>query len=263
MDGEGIHCSSAEDIAYGFTRYFQQLFTTSSPSGISNFLAGLHTRVNEAMNLELTKELTFEEISLAISNMASLKSPGPDGFPVCFYVENWDTVGVEVCRVVSNFFTTGHLDEAINFTHIALIPKRQHPTSVIEFRPISLCNVLYKIIAKTLANRLKKVVPHIISLNQSAFVPGRLISDYVLAAYETLHSMHMRMWGKVGYVALKLDMSKAYDKVEWVFLEEVMKKMEFDGKWIRLIMSCISTVRYSILINGVPKGCIRLTRGIR
>jgi hypothetical protein len=82
---------------------------------------------------------------------------------------------------------------------------------VSDFRPISLCNVFYKIISKTLANI---ILPNIVSANQSAFIPNHLISDNVLVAYETLHSMHTCMWGKTGYMAFKLDMSKAYDRVE-------------------------------------------------
>jgi hypothetical protein len=95
--------------------------------------------------------------------------------------------------------------------------------------------VSYKIIAKVLANRLKIILPHVISANQSAFIPGRLITDNIVAAYETLHSMQTRMRSKVGYMGIKLDMSKAYDRVEWSFLEAVMHKMDFPDVWIRLI----------------------------
>jgi hypothetical protein len=108
----------------------------------------------------------------------------------------------------------GVMDSKLNNTHIALIPKLQSPVCVIEFRPISLCNVIYKLIYKVLANQLKVVLPEIISCTQSAFIPGGLISNNILVAYETMHSMHIKMWSKVGYIGIKLDMSKAYDWVE-------------------------------------------------
>lgn len=196
------------------------------------------------MNMELIKEFSDEEVSQAISQTAPLKSPRPDGPPVCLFVDNWASIGPKECDFVSKFFLSGRLGKEVNFTHIALIPKIKNLTRVTEFRPISLCNVLYTIISKTLANRLKKILPLVLSMNQSAFVLGRLISDNVLAAYEMLHSMHSRIWGKVGYMAWKLDMRKAYDRVEWVFLEEVMRKMGFHERWISLVMKCISMVTY-------------------
>jgi hypothetical protein len=107
----------------------------------------------------------------------------------------------------------GNLDNNINSTNIALIPKLTNPVVVSDFHPISLCNVLYKIIAKVLANRLKECLPHIISPQQSSFIPGWLITDNVLATYEILLSMQTRMWSKVGFMGIKLDMSKAYDRV--------------------------------------------------
>ncbi len=153
-------------------------------------------------------------------------------------------------------------DHSLNSTYIALIPKLAQSVDVTNFCPISLCNVLYKLIAKVLANRLKRVLPRIISPQQSAFVPGRLIFDNVLVAYEALHTMQTRLRGKKGFMAIKLDMSKAYDRVEWGFLEAMMRRMGFADWWIDLIMKCVSSVSYSVLVNGVPQDRFQPTRGI-
>lgn len=121
----------------------------------------------------------------------------------------------EVLQAVNN----GVIPEGWNTTRIVLIPKVDTPEKVTQFRPISLCNVVYKVIAKLLAARLKVFLPDIISETQSAFVPGRIITDNVIVAYECLHTMKKKKRGKVGTCAVKLDMHKAYDQVEWVFLE--------------------------------------------
>lgn len=118
----------------------------------------------------------------------------------------------EVCKAILDCLNSGVMNCELNSTFLALIPKNKNP-----IRPISLCNVLYKIISKVLANRLKLILPNIIFSTQSAFIQGRLITDNVLAAYETLHTMHSRMRGKQGYMAVKIDMSKAYNMVEWSF----------------------------------------------
>jgi hypothetical protein len=116
---------------------------------------------------------------------------------------------------------------------------------------------------KVLANRLKQVLPEIISQQQGAFLPGRLISNNILVAYDALHTMATPLSGKKGYMAIKLDMSKAYDRVKWQFLEGIMRKLGFDEAWISLIMTCVCSVSYSVLINGRPAGLITPSRGLR
>jgi hypothetical protein len=137
------------------------------------------------------------------------------------------------------------------------------PLNLTDFRRISLCNVLYKLISKVLANRLKIILPYVISPEQSVFVPCRLITDNVLVPFETLHSIATRFSGKEGYMTLKLDMSKAYDRLEWDFLEAMLRKLGFANRWNNLLMSCVRTVTYSILINGQPYGHIVPSRGLK
>ena len=116
---------------------------------------------------------------------------------------------------------------SINRTNITLVPKINNPSKMTDFRPISLSNVVYKLVAKVLANRLKVVLPHIISENQSAFLSKRLITDNVLVAFELMHSLEHKKEGKENLMAVKLDISKAYDRVEWGFIERVMEKWDF------------------------------------
>ena len=110
---------------------------------------------------------------------------------------------------------------------------------------------------------MKKFLPQIITKHQSAFTKNRLIFDNILVAFETLHSMKNHKTGKNGYMALKLDMSKAYDRVEWSILEEIMRRLGFEERWINLMILCVKMVSYSILVNGEPKGQIQPSRGIR
>ncbi|KAI4353896.1 hypothetical protein L6164_002817 [Bauhinia variegata] len=144
-----------------------------------------------------------------------------------------------------------------------ILPKVKDPEDTTQFRSISLCNVAYKIIAKRLPNRLKVIRPFIISINQSDFISNCQITDNVLLAYELLHALKTKNFDKEFYLALKHDMSKAYDRMEWELLWAMMAKLGFLGRWINLIMSYVSLVSYSILINDYPQGLITPERRLR
>lgn len=147
--------------------------------------------------------------------------------------------------------------------YIVIIPKIKETKSDGNFRHISLCNVLYKITAKTIANRIKQFMPLIISPNQSAFVPSQFITDNLIIAYETLHSVIIKCKGNHIFIALKLDMSKAYDIVEWCFLKIVMLKMDFNSKVMSLIMACVSFVSYLVFVNSFPQLYFKPSKGSR
>ena len=123
--------------------------------------------------------------------------------------------------------------------------------------------MVYKLIAKVLVNQLKFFLSNLVFESQSAFLFGRLISDNMLVAFETLHYLKRKTQSKLGFMALKLDMSKAYNRVEWVFLEKIMKKLGFFDKLVTLIMSCLTSVSYVVLLSGQPVGNIKPTRGLR
>ena len=127
--------------------------------------------------------------------MGLTKAPGPDGMNALFYQKFWHIVGNEVTDAVLDFLHFGNMEPDINYTHIVLIPKVKKPEKMADIKPINLCNVIYKIISKVLASKLKLILPQIISPSQSAFVPNRFITDNVLVAYETLHAMHIRKKG--------------------------------------------------------------------
>ena len=215
------------------------------------------------MNSSLIKEFHAGEVHKALKQMYALKAPGPDGMPPIFFQNFWPIVGSLVSKTVLDFLNHGITPPKFNETHIVLVPKTKSPKNVTEYRHISLCNVIYKLASKTLANRLKKILPSIITDSQSAFVNGRLITDNVLVAFETMHHINLRKSGAIGEMALKLDMSKAYDIVEWACLDKIMEKLGFHSRWRGLMMQCISSVTYAIRINGKPSGQIFPSRGLR
>ncbi|CAL8164298.1 unnamed protein product [Prunus armeniaca] len=168
-----------------------------------------------------------------VFQMYPTKAAGPDGMPLVFFQKYWHIVGNDMSRAIINFLSSGRLLHKINFTHVVLIPKVKNPKDMTQLWPISLRNILFKIASNVLANRLKIILPSLISSSQSAFVSSRLISDNSILAAEIIHCLRSRRRGKKGLLALKLDMSKAYDRIEWPFLEQMMTKLGFAEQWAK------------------------------
>lgn len=157
----------------------------------------------------------------------------------------------------------GSFPVSMNDTNIVLIMKCEAHENMKDLRLISLCNVLYKIFAKVLANRFKKVLPTVISEAQSTFVPGRAITDNILVAFEIMHLMKRKTKGKTMDVALKIDISKAYDRVDYGVLEQMMLKLGFRKRRVDLVMMCVKSIHYSVLVNREKVGPIFPQRGLR
>jgi len=211
------------------------------------------------MNTGLLAPFSHEEIKKALFQIGGLKAPGPDGLHAVFFKRFWDLLGDSLVTEVLDAVNNCKIPDGWNDTTIVLIPKVNNPTMVSQFRPISLCNVVYKVISKMLANILRGILLDIISDHQSAFVPGRLITDNILIAYE---SILINKCGKRGLCAIKLDMHKAYDRVEWNCLEKIMLKMGFHQRWVQIIMACVSSVRYNVRFNSMETEVFTPTRGI-
>ena len=155
------------------------------------------------------------------------------------------------------------MPEGVNSTSIVLIPKIANPSKLSDYRPISLCNVIYKVISKCLVNRLRPLLDDLISPEHSAFIPGRMITDNALIAFECIHYIKQEKDPTKSFCAYKLDLSKAYDRVDWVYLRQMMQKLGFSHRWIDWVMTCVTSVRYSVKFNGTLLDSFAPSCGLR
>ncbi|KAF7115523.1 hypothetical protein RHSIM_RhsimUnG0053200 [Rhododendron simsii] len=262
-DEEGHWFTEEADINGQLKVFFSTLFKSTGPRDFNDVLSNVKRCITLDMNCRLTRNVTNEEIKEAVFQLGSLKSLGPDGFPGVFYQSYWEVVGDDLCSAVKRFFEGGFLLKELNRTNLVLIPKVLAPESLAQFRPISLCNFNLKVITKVMANRLKGLLNGFVSVNQSAFVPGRMIQDSVIVAHEAFHFLKRKKTGKEEFMAIKLDFNKAYDRVEWDFLEAIMNQMGFDKRWVKWVMECVSTVQFDVCTNGESRAKVYPQRGLR
>ncbi|XP_021769899.1 uncharacterized protein LOC110734162 [Chenopodium quinoa] len=195
---------------------------------------------------------TALEIFQAMFAINDNKTPGPDGCTSAFYKSHWREVGSLVVSTVQYFFAHGYMLKGWNCTFLVLLPKVDSLESISQFFLIGLCNVLYKCISKYITGRLQLLLPSLVSGFHNAFILGRLLSDNRLLAHEVLPYMNASMARKRFYLALKLDMNKAYDWIRLDFILRALQAFGFPFYWIHIIHQCVSTVSYQVLVNGSP-----------
>lgn len=176
-------------IEHMTVEFYEKLYASEGVIVIEEVLSHVPCKVTSEMNEILQCPYSESEVKTALFHMCPTKSPGPDGFPAHFFQKYWHLCGDEVTKIVVCVLMGDDSPKEINRTFIVIILKVLNPTFLSQYRLISLCNVLFKIVSKVLANRLKQILSDIISEEQSAFVPGRLITDNVITAYECLHFM--------------------------------------------------------------------------
>jgi hypothetical protein len=226
VNEENIVVSTQPELCEVALNYFNHLFKASSTKH-DLVLSLIAPKITQEDNDRLVMPITKEELKEALFQMHPDKAPGPDGFNPAFYQHFWELCGNDVYGAANEWLDRGYFPSSLNETNICLIPKCENPTSMKDLRPISLCNVLYKMVSKLLANRLKTCLDKCVSEEQSAFIEGRSIFDNALIAIEVIHALKRRTRGMKGELALKIDISKAYDKVDWGFLRGMLERLGF------------------------------------
>ena len=189
------------------------------------------------------------------------KALGIDGYNALFFKHTWKIIEQDVIEAIKSFFTTGKLFKPFNFTLVTLIPKVHSPKNVKEYRPIACCTLFYKIISKVITQRLYGVIHSVISESQAGFIPGRKIGDNIILAHELVKAYARKNVSPRSM--LKIDLQKAYDSVEWPYLEQVMESLGFPELFTHWVMQCVKTVNYTIVVNGQNTQRFDAAKGLR
>ena len=227
-----------QEIIVHIVEFYKKLFGPNEESGLvlgGNFWPECY-KLSENMKRDLVKDFEFEEVKQVIMSLKENSAPGPNGFGPGFFKKCWEVYKQDLYSMFQDFHK-GDLDiKRLNFGVITLVPKLKEANTIKQYRPICLLNVDYKCFTKLLTNRLVPVAQKIIGENQTGFIKGRNILEGVLVLHEVLHEL--RRSKKQGLV-LKIDFEKAYDRVNWNFLEQVMKGKGFPVQWITWVMSTV------------------------
>ncbi|PNX79615.1 ribonuclease H, partial [Trifolium pratense] len=217
--------------------------------------------INEDINAVMTMLPSHQEIKSAVFALNKDSAPGPDGFGAFFFQHYWEIVKIDVFNAVLEFFTTSWILPGFNSNIITLLPKTSNATSIDQYRPIAMANFKFKVISKIIADRLANIMPFIISKEQMGFIHDRNIKDCLCIASEAVNLLHNKAFG--GNLALKIDISKAFDTLEWSFLLKVLNRFGFNEKFCNWIHVILKSAFLSISINGKSEGYFNCSRGVR
>jgi len=262
MKADGSPTSSSLQVEEEFIKFYKGLLGVEAPcEQIDEEVFNVGPKVSTAQGLNLVNPVSRQEIKDALFDIGEDKSPGPDGFTSCFFKKSWHIVGDQFCDAIEEFFRSSSLLKQVNHTTIVLIPKSAHSSTVHDFRPISCCNVTYKVISKILASRLAPILSSLVDQAQSAFIQGRSMVDNIHLVQELLRKYNRKRVSP-RWLA-KVDIRKAYDTVCWKFIRDILAGLGFPTTFINWIMECISSTSFSLLINGNLCGFFKGKRGLR
>eukprot|EP00253_Pinus_taeda_P013020 PITA_13020 len=262
-NNQGDRIEKHEDIEKAFRDHFQEALKEqpgSYEAAIKAVTQHIPKLITEDQNQNLLKQVTMQEVEEAMAQLKDGKAPGPDGFTANFFHEFWDLISSEVWDLVEESRSMHWVLPSLNSTFIALVPKSEEANTPEKFWPIALCNVIYKLISKVVANRLKPLLPLLILPEQTGYVEGRQIMDGIILSNEVIHSL--KIFKNPGMI-MKLDLSKAFDKLSWEYIKQMLLAFGFSATWTRWIMNLISSPCFSVLLNGSPSLPFRSSRGIR
>lgn len=260
-DEQGNWVDDKETLKNLATTFYKTLFTSDASTG-GDFLRGCFPPLSEDTRRRLEEDYSIEETCKALMEMGSLKAPGPDGYPPLFFKATWDTTGKDLHQFVQGILNGVEIPLNVAEALLVLIPKEERPSTIRGFRPISRCNVSLKVASKMIVNRWKSFMGEIISSSQAAFIPGRQSIDNIVICQEVVHSLKFTKARRGGMV-MKLDLEKAYDKLEWPFIEDTLREASIPEKMIRVIMQMLQQTTCRLLWNGEATDVIRPSRGLR